>query len=279
VAKKGKMISELKPNLIKSAKFLHRKFRSRGVCLTHNDRKILAMKNRHAGSRCFILGSGPSLKVEDIYKLQSEITFACNKIYLAFENTPWRPTYYSVVDDLVALNNQSEIASLELEKIFKENIRSYFDKDSAIWIHALRQPVVDGVQRFNFSTDVLEGTYGGWTVLYMQMQLALYMGIKEIFLLGLDFDFDVPESTGRMSKAGEVLESKGEVNHFHPDYRKPGETWTVPKLELQYGAFAEARRTIESHGGRILNASRYTKLDVFTRIDFDSLFLGVEGRV
>lgn len=88
--------------------------RSSGAPLIKNDINIKALKNKHKGQRCFIVGSGPSLKVDDLNKLKDEVTFACNKIYLAFNDTSWRPTYYSVYDVLVAENNKSEIDALNL---------------------------------------------------------------------------------------------------------------------------------------------------------------------
>ena len=89
---------------------------------------------------------------------------------------------------------------------------------------------------------------------------------------GLDFSFEVASKpTGETAMGNQVLVSAGEVNHFHPDYRKPGETWTMPKLELQYRAFQAAKKAIEENGGLIFNASRKTALDVFPRVDFDQV--------
>jgi hypothetical protein len=114
-------------------------------------------------------------------------------------------------------------------------------------------------------------------VIYLQLQLAYYMGIREAYVIGVDFSFDVPASsqTATRTELGEeVLRSTGEVNHFHPDYRKPGESWTVPKLEYQRLAFARARRAFEQGGGALLNASRRTRLDVLDRVDFDAIAPG-----
>jgi hypothetical protein len=68
-----------------------------------------------------------------------------------------------------------------------------------------------------------------------------------------------------------VLRSRGEVNHFHPDYRAPGETWTQPELGLQRRAFQAARRAFEDGGGTLCNASRKTALDALPLVDFDAL--------
>jgi hypothetical protein len=245
--------------------------RTHGIFLTTNDRKVAALKDKHQGRRCFIIGSGPSLKIADLDRLKNEITFACNKIYLAFGDTEWRPTYYSVYDILVAENNRSTIDELDLFKIFGENIRPYFEEESAVWLRALDVPIVDGDYRCRFSTNALDGLYGGWTVIYLQMQLAFHMGIREIYLIGVDFSFEIPKTTGETCSSGEILKHQGELNHFHPEYRKPGETWTMPLLDLQHKAFLEAKRTIELQGGKILNASRKTELDVFPLVDFDDI--------
>jgi hypothetical protein len=251
----------------KSKRFL----RSQGVSLTANDRKVAALKNIHQGRRCFIVGSGPSLKVEDLNRLKGEVTFACNKIYLAFEDTAWRPTYYSITDDLVAENNKTVIDSLDLNKIFEENVRPFFREESAIWLNSLQCCYENGEYDFRFSTNAFEGVYGGWTVIYLQMQLAFYMGIREIYLIGVDFSFEIPNSTDQNCSDSEILTNEGEVNHFHPNYRARGEKWSMPRLDFQYKAFLEAKSTVESRGGKIFNASRYTKLDVFPIVDFENI--------
>ena len=46
--------------------------------------RLAALRDRHRGERCFILGNGPSLKRTDLSKLRNETTFGLNRIYLAF---------------------------------------------------------------------------------------------------------------------------------------------------------------------------------------------------
>jgi hypothetical protein len=263
------------PKLVAGCKrpffFFRRLLLAQGVVITKNDKRIVALKDKHGGQRCFVLGNGPSLRTQDLDRLKEEITFASNKIYLAFEDTDWRPTYYSVIDVLVAENNRFEIDGLNLTKVFEPNIMPFFKKESAIWLNSLMAPQVNGEPEPRFSLDALDGVYGGCTVIYLQLQLAFYLGIREIYLIGVDFSFDVPEPTGESCSSGEILKHGGEVNHFHPDYRKPGETWTMPLLDKQRAAFVEAKSTLESQGCSIFNASRKTKLDVFQVADFDSL--------
>jgi hypothetical protein len=49
-------------------------------------RQIRQFRNRHPGERCFIIGNGPSLAIDDLDRLRSKTTFASNKIYLAFDH-------------------------------------------------------------------------------------------------------------------------------------------------------------------------------------------------
>ncbi|MFO1461407.1 MAG: 6-hydroxymethylpterin diphosphokinase MptE-like protein [Verrucomicrobiota bacterium] len=251
-------------------------FRSAGLPLGENDARIKALKDIHSGRRAFIIGNGPSLTVADLERLKGEVTFASNKIYLAFHQTDWRPTYYSVCDKLVAKNNSKIISELPLNKLLSDWVGEYFQPaDASIW---LRELAVAGSrsaegQPHPFSENLLVGVYGGATIIYQQLQMAYYMGITEVILIGLDFSFQLPEQRVTTGVHGyeEALKSAGEVNHFHPDYRKPGEAWAVPNMEGQRYSFQSARDRFQAAGRKVINASRVTKLDVFPRGNFDAI--------
>jgi len=243
-----------------------------GIPLNANDRRLAAFKDIHKGQRAFIIGTGPSLHINDLDRLKGEITYACNKIYLAFDETDWRPTYYTLLDVLVAKNNYDSINKLDLCKVFSNEVKSSFrNTQDILWLRDLGHPVQNGETGVRFSTNALVGVYGGWTVIHTMLQLAFYMGITEVFIIGLDFEFHVSKPTGEISAHGDVVEQKDEVNHFHPKYREPGEKWTIPKLELQRRAYSCARKAFESNGRNIYNASRKTALDVFPLVDFDKI--------
>ncbi|MDA9981754.1 DUF115 domain-containing protein [Gammaproteobacteria bacterium] len=241
---------------------------------SHDERQTLKQfRDHHHNARAFIIGTGPSLSVDDLNKLKNEITFACNKIYLSFNDTDWRPTYYSVIDRLVAENNHEAIAQLPFFKIFSSVVKPYFENASdIIWLNDLRSPTINGARQFVFSKNAHKGTYGGFTVIYTQLQLAYYMGIREVYLLGIDFDFKESSATGAKTSAGEsILKNNGEPNHFHSKYRAQGELWTKPRLDYHYQAFSAAKNAFEAANKRIYNASRKTKLDLFQRVDLDTI--------
>lgn len=249
----------------------NRPFNLLGIPVAANDFRLRALKDRHKGQRCFIIGNGPSLQISDLDRLKGEVTFACNKIYLAFDQTDWRPTYYSVLDVLVAEQNVTQIKRLNLYKIFDMEVKRFMpDLKDATWVVTMWS----GELNIRFSKNLLKGAYGGGTVLYTQLQMAFYMGIREVYLIGVDFSFLVPKPTGETSIHGEVIAHQGEMNHFHPKYRKLDEKWTMPRLDIQRKAFCCAKEVFETYGGIIYNASRKTALDVFPLLDFDTVVQG-----
>jgi hypothetical protein len=78
------------------------------------------------------------------------------------------------------------------------------------------------------------------------------------------------EEINTYSRSG-VLISGGGLNHFHRDYRLPGEMWTVPQLDKQKAAFKCAQKLFEANGRIIVNASRKTKLNVFRQVNLNTV--------
>jgi glycosyltransferase involved in cell wall biosynthesis len=236
-----------------------------------NTRSIARLRNRHEGRRAFIIGNGPSLRLEDLNRLKDEITFAANKIYLIYEQTNWRPTYYMVEDTLVAQQNQEKIEALTgSTKLFPYRLTEWLDIpfSNAVYFPFFWPDLKRNTPRFSASANQM--LYWGSTVVYSMLQMACHMGIREMYLIGVDFSFVEPATKDAHDE--KMLVSEGEKNHFHPDYRKAGEKWYVPNLDVQEASFKVARKVIESLGGKVFNATRGGKLDVFERVDFDSLF-------
>lgn len=243
------------------------------------------LRGVHSGKRAFIVGNGPSLQLNDLECLTGEVTFASNKIYLAFDSVDWRPDYYTVCDHMVARQNCESIRKLDLEMLLPVSLQGFdCSNSSVLWYPEHKgnevfrddSPVESENSRFGFSKEAVFGIHGGYTVLYHQLQLAYHMGIREIYLVGVDFSFSVPKSNVVDTRFNdpahrEALVSGGEVNHFHPDYRKAGEHWTIPRLDLQALAFRKARAIFEADGGFVRNASRHTALVELERVDFDVL--------
>ena len=246
----------------------------RGIPSSINDYRLQKLENKHTGEKCVIVAMGPSLKTSDLDLLHNIPTFACNKIYLAYEETKWRPTYYTVIDVLVAENNKKAIESVSTTRIFPSAIESKLARKTGDIFYKYNGSFGNSApNQTSFSEQLNEGILaGGYSVVLDQVQLAYAMGFQTVFIIGLDFSFKTAPTTGDNCAHGEILKSQGEVNHFHPDYRKKGETWTIPRLDKQELAFHAAKAAFEKDGRKLLNASRQTALDVLERTNFETIF-------
>jgi hypothetical protein len=229
-----------------------------------NRARLLAMKDRHRGERCFIMGNGPSLAKMDLAPLQGEVTFGLNRVYLLFDKLPFRPTYYVCVNDLVLAQFAEEIRSLSMPKFLSWTARKDFPADDpgTLFIK-LAYSFVD-----RFARDFDGSFYAGGTVTYVALQIAYLMGFSEVVLIGVDHSFvdqGIPSST-------EIRKTDIDVNHFHPQYFPKGTKWQLPDLVRSEMAYRVARDTF-IHDGRIVkDATVNGHCPIFEKADFKSLF-------
>ncbi len=241
--------------------------------------RLRELRRQYAGkARCFIIGNGPSLNRTDLTKLCDEVTFGVNGLFLKFEEMGFTPTFYVVEDHLVAEDRAQQINAIKGPlKLFPFNLAYCLDEgpDTLFFNHRPR-PNPAG---FEFSTDASRITYTGCTVTFTCMQLAFYLGFPEIYLVGVDASYEIPKAVERHDHYGvAVLDMQGDdPNHFHPDYFGKGYRWHDPQVDKMVAAYEEARRVTEARGVRIRNATIGGKLEVFERVDYESLFRSVDG--
>ena len=228
--------------------------------------RLKKYKNLYDGKSCIIVGNGPSLKVEDLEKANNMISFASNKIQNIFGNTNWRPTYYCIADRKIYLDLYKNINE-EIKNIFIQidTLRKYpnFNENFApYYIRLLDGTFYPSLPKF--SNNILNGIYDGNTVTYMMLQIAIFMGFKTIYLLGIDHNY-----SQTLNPDGTVSYDSNIKDHFSDsDVIK-----NVPALYKSTIAYQAAKKYADEHGIKIYNATRGGKLEVFERIDFDSLFL------
>ena len=229
--------------------------------------ELVKYKGVHKGKRCFIIGNGPSLRMDDLDKLHEngEICFGVNKIYKAFKYTKWRPTYHCISDN--------DVMKMYDDNVDKESICVIY-ADTYHWSNFERFNNVDYVHMVGeeydrnspgFSFDITNCVYNGCTVTYdMCLQIAVYMGFKEIYLLGTDCS----------SPNGVAADD----SHFVPDYCSEEEKEMLADFDFDANwerimrAYRKAECVSRVNGFRIYNATRGGALEEFERVDFDELF-------
>ena len=65
---------------------------------THAD--LTQLKNQYSGERIFVIGNGPSLSETPLEQLDSEYTFALNRVNLIYDDVDWRPDFYLFLNNL-----------------------------------------------------------------------------------------------------------------------------------------------------------------------------------
>ncbi len=192
--------------------------------------QILNYKNLHEGKNLFILASGPSLEQQDLSLLKNKMVMGLNRSILIYP----APYYQCVFDQRLF-----ELYSDALKKV-----RRLFTLEDRPWGLPLKLLGGDG-----FSLDLEKGIYSGYTISYFALQVAVYMGFKKIFYLGLD------------------LQHKGSQTHFfgQDPLTINHEATEFPRMlkMLDYGAAIVAQSGVE-----VYNCSPTTTLKTFTKMDY-----------
>ena len=251
--------------LVKPYKDWSRKKGLREYSKTEDSRLLQGLKNVHKGKRCFIIGNGPSLKVEDLEKFVGEYTFGTNRIYNIYTQTDWRPQYYMAVDPDFICTNAENIQNSGAEKIFISNICKIKNKKkNVIYIYEYSKFAINKWNDCNaiISEDISKFFSIGYTVTFSAIQLAIYMGFTEIYLLGVDFNYSVI----RNSK-GDIVTDSAVKDYF--DGKKYNST--VLNYSSCLNSYCVAKEYCEKHGIRIYNATRGGKLEVFERVELEQI--------
>jgi hypothetical protein len=247
-----------------------------GLWYGFDEHKIKALHNKFAGKRVFILGNGPSLNKLDLTKLNNEYSFAVNAIFYKTREMGYKPTFYVVEDRHVMSDNIDEINKYECDykffpSLYKKKVTNrknvyFFNMDVGFYIEKSRY-----YETPRFSFDCSKVIYCGQSVTMINLQLAYYLGFKEVYLIGMDFNYVIPETVKNVK--GAVLEStEDDPNHFHPDYFGKGKKWHDPKLHNVLKSYRFIKQQYEANGRKIYNATLGGKLEEFERVDYNSLF-------
>lgn len=222
--------------------------------------RLLQFKDKHKGERCVIIGNGPSLRKMDLSFLENEITFGLNRIYLLSEELGFYPDYYVSVNPLVIEQSIEEILNLPSPKfISHKGFAHVVDPEQVIFL--------ESIPKWFFSRDPGQGICEGYTVTYVAMQLAYYMGFDDVVLIGVDHHFVTPGPANL-----EVVSQGDDPNHFHPNYFGKGVRWHLPDLENSEVAYRLANEAFTGSGRKIIDATLNGKLEIFPKVNYLELF-------
>lgn len=242
------------------------KIHLRRLNLLHERRfkHISTLKGILQGKRCFIIATGPSLTMDDLKKLKNEYTFGVNSLVKVIDEMGYTPTWLGIQDGNVFDKIGKTIENSNVKKIFitDELFKKIENKDEKRYIqyslynkrhlsHNNLRPLSTG-----FSFDCSKCVYDGYSITYSLLQIAVYMGFTEIYLLGCDCTYDV----------------KGGKQHFVETGHIDRNAATTGERMIY--AYQVAAKIIEHEHPeiKIYNATRGGMLEVFPRKTLDEIF-------
>lgn len=213
---------------------------------------IRHLENKHEEETCVVIGNGPSLDDTPLKELgEKYITFGSNKIY----QYPFKPNYYFCVDadmlhDCVPWLKKNEYYP---DAIF---LPKYVPFPGRIGLNV----VIEG----GFSLNVPKKIHIGGTVTFVALQMAYYMGFDTVLLVGCDHKYP---KTGYDGKPGSKFIASGDdPDHFGDNYFEPGKMYNRPELDaVAKYTYPTARKAFENKGGKVINITTDTALDVFEK--------------
>jgi Protein of unknown function DUF115 len=228
----------------------------------NSQEKLACFKDKYAGRRCFVIGNGPSLQHTNLSLLENEITFGLNRIYLLFKELRFPTTFLVSVNDLVLEQVADDLQKINVPKFITWRARRWLQEDSnTIFIDT------DFTGPENFSSNASGRIYEGFTVTFVALQLAFYMGFQQVILVGVDHNFSTKGPANST-----VVSAGDDPNHFSASYFSKGFRWQLPDLEGSERAYHLARAAYLDAGREILDATVGGKLEIFPKVDFLSLY-------
>ena len=164
------------------------------------------LKNAYFGGRCFILGTGASLREIDLRLLRHEHTFGCNMIIKHEQLASLDLSFYTTSDTLLGLRKsrqpmeRPEVLFPALERLFagkptllffNASCRPYLRSrgllgNNRVFYLAPAKPMELAATQSNDLTRRITFMDGS---LFVMMAAAIYMGFKELYLCGAGYTY------------------------------------------------------------------------------------------
>lgn len=230
-------------------------------------RNISDYRDFHKDQRCFVVGNGPSLKKTNLELMKKDISIGMNRIALIYPKTSWRPAYYTAMTDNINGKSWRKDATVSVDEgipsFINSNYKKFFTQTNIHFLnckgHGERMP---SYPDSFWSYDIVKGVTKYGSTILVSLEIAVYLGFKEIYLIGCDLGF---VNGCQDSNAGT------DSNHFSADYGTPGCTGDMLNHNM-HQAHILAKRMADRVGVKIINATVGGNLSVYPRVKYEELF-------
>ena len=232
-----------------------------------------SLKTLHSSNNiALILGNGPSLSSDKINRLislygNSVDIFASNRSYLFLDEWNISPFCYCVEDGLVINNFERELSQVSNSShVIISSTKLGFRLLSKRWLSrrltTFPFSMLYSYWKFPQFKSSFSGKYffNGYTVTYFMLQLAVCLGYKQIFFLGVDNNYQLSDSALTTWSAND----QSNPNHAHSSYLGDKQ-WNVPKPLMMNKAYEYSFHLLEQLNIHSLNYEPTSKLPLFKK--------------
>ena len=230
-------------------------------------KRLKKLENSYNNESCFIIGNGPSLSADDLNLIKGKYSFGTNRIFNLFDLCSWRPTFYCIQDSLLIneIKDKLSVTKLGLKNNFLA-LNSWRDfsktikNDPSNFFFFLDTEVNEEFPRF--SVDVSDRIHEGRSITISALQIAIYLGFKKIYLLGVDHSSSV-----------KIIDDEVKYDENIKDYFDGIDNSGITKRpyykDFTEKAFIKAKKIADEKGVEIINLTRGGNLEVFKRASLE----------
>jgi hypothetical protein len=236
-------------------------------------KKNRELENKHIGKRCFILATGSSINEQNLKLLKNEFCIAVSNFYLHPDFKLINPHYYCVAPWHLPhdINNYikllKEIGDNSQKCSFFLGIREYktVSQNKILLNHNVHYHDTRA-KKLDKHIDLCKPVLAPQSVTVMALQSAIFMGFSEIYLLGCDHDSIVNYSQSFANQ------------HFYPEEKSKliTDICTFKEVLLSYISLWDQYEMLDGiarkKDTKIFNATKFSLLDIFDKVDYQSLF-------
>jgi hypothetical protein len=236
------------------------------------------LEDRHVGSRCFILGAGSSVKEQDISKLGGEFVISVSNTFVHPDFSRIKPRYH-VLPPLLRSHGR-----LHSEEKFSGWLRAMdvATGDAEMFMHIGDRGIVERNGLFknriihwveysvawdeNFDAPInLMCVPPIWSVSELALTVAVYLGFDKIYLVGIDHDWfnGVLVYFYDHTKEHALRPNESDLGFADSEFQMRRHAVIFKKYKYLYWM----KKNIYN-----ANANPRHYLDVFPKVNFDSLF-------
>lgn len=239
------------------------------------------LKDIHANERCFLIGTGSSIKEQNLDLLKNDIVIGVNGLYLHKDINKINPKYYVVSPIFESHSHIYDHDNFvnwmrDMDETLNDNTIMFFAISDKIYIDKyglFQNKKIYWLQYIYSNNEVIKNIDLSRlqpisSVSEAVLSVAIYLGFKSIYMLGFDHDwfkgyqvyFDNERYTKHYTKDSEtVVKEQGYDSEFNMAAHA--------KMFRKYKELYLLKKNIYN-----ANANQNSYVDTFPKVPFESLF-------